>query len=154
MGLQEIQNERFENSEYWPKQDSEVLKYSTDKHDVSLPLPVAADEINKNEECNHRSLRPGRAVNQDTIKAPSRPAPAPPRTGRGYKTTPKWGIKPPPTPFLAIFDPWGGFMPPGGGFIPPFAGVGLSPKGVVLSPHLVIGGVLSPLWGGFIPHFW
>ena len=28
MGLQEIQNERFENSEYWPKQDSEVLKYS------------------------------------------------------------------------------------------------------------------------------
>ena len=80
MGLQEIQNERFENSEYWPKQDSEVLKYSTDKHDVSLPLPVAADEINKSEECNHRSLRPGRAVNQDTIKAPSRPAPAPPRT--------------------------------------------------------------------------
>ena len=33
MGLQEIENERFENSEvmgkYWPKQDSEVLKYST-----------------------------------------------------------------------------------------------------------------------------
>ena len=28
MGLQEIQNERFENSEYWPKQDSEVLKGS------------------------------------------------------------------------------------------------------------------------------
>ena len=28
MGLQEIQNERFENSEYWPKQDSEVLKYT------------------------------------------------------------------------------------------------------------------------------
>ena len=27
MGLQEIQNERFENSEYWPKQDSEVLKF-------------------------------------------------------------------------------------------------------------------------------
>ena len=26
MGLQEIQNERFENSEYWPKQDSEVLR--------------------------------------------------------------------------------------------------------------------------------
>ena len=26
MGVQEIQNERFENSEYWPKQDSEVLK--------------------------------------------------------------------------------------------------------------------------------
>ena len=25
MGLQEIQNERFENSEYWPKQDSEVV---------------------------------------------------------------------------------------------------------------------------------
>ena len=84
MGLQEIQNERFENSEvirkYWPKQDSEVMKYSTDKQDVSLPLSVAADEINKSEECNHRSLRPGRAVNQDTIKAPSRPAPAPPRT--------------------------------------------------------------------------
>ena len=80
MVLQEIQNERFENSEYWPKQDSEVLKYSTDIHDVSLPLPVAADEINKSEECNHRSLRPDRAVNQDTIKAPSRPAPAPPRT--------------------------------------------------------------------------
>ena len=84
MGLQEIQNERFENSEvmgkYWPKQDSEVLKYSTDKHGVSLPLPVAADEINKSEECNHRSLRPGQAVNQDTIKAPSRPPPAPPRT--------------------------------------------------------------------------
>ena len=82
MGLQEIQNERSENSEYWPKQDSEVLKYSTDKHDVSLPLPVAADEINKSEECNHRSLRPGQAVNEDTIKAPSRPAPAPPRTTR------------------------------------------------------------------------
>ena len=82
MGLQEIQNERFENSEYWPKQDSEVLNYSTDKHDASLLLPVAADEINKSEECNHRSLRPGRAVNQDTIKAPSRPAPAPPRTTR------------------------------------------------------------------------
>ena len=63
MGLQDIQNERFENSEvmgnYWPKQDSEVLKYSTDKYDVSLPLPVAADDINKREECNHRSLRPG-----------------------------------------------------------------------------------------------
>ena len=28
MGLQEIQNERFENSEYWPKQDSEVLKFA------------------------------------------------------------------------------------------------------------------------------
>ena len=84
MRLQEIQNERFEISEvmgkYWPKQDSEVMKYLTDKHDVSLPLPVAADEINKSEECNHRSLRLGRAVSQDTIKAPSRPAPAPPRT--------------------------------------------------------------------------
>ena len=32
MGLQEIRNERFENSEvmgkYWSKQDSEVLKYT------------------------------------------------------------------------------------------------------------------------------
>ena len=84
MELQEIQNEEIETSEvkgrYWPKQDSEVLKYSTDIHDVSLPFPVAADEINNSEKCNHRSLRPGRAVNQDTIKAPSRRAPAPPRT--------------------------------------------------------------------------
>ena len=23
------------------------------------------------------------------------------------------GIKPAPSPFLAIFDPWGGFIPPG-----------------------------------------
>ena len=74
--------------------------------------------------------------------------------GCGSKTTPKWGIKPPPTPFLAIFDPWGGFMPPRGGFIPLFAGVGLSPHRGVLSPYLVIGRVLSLLWGGFIPHFW
>ena len=82
--------------------------------------------------------------------------------GCGFKPTPKWGIKPPPTPVLAIFDPWGGFMPPGGGFIPPFGGVGLSPhrggfipakgwfyppKGVVLSPHWVIwgGGGIAPL---------
>ena len=70
--------------------------------------------------------------------------------GRGYKTTPKWGIKPPPTPFLAIFESRGGFVPPRGGFIPPFAGV-------VLSPHLVIGGfyhpfgvVLSSIFGDFI----
>ena len=92
--------------------------------------------------------------------------------GRGYKTTPKWGIKPPPTPGLAIFDPWGGFMPPGGGFIPPFGGVGLSPhrggfipakgwfyppKGVILSflkvgikpPGVVLRVVLSPIWGWF-----
>ena len=34
MGLQEIQNERFENSEYWPKQDSEVLKYKGNKSDT------------------------------------------------------------------------------------------------------------------------
>ena len=55
------------------------------------------------------------------------------------------GIKPPPTHFLAIFDPWGGF-------IPHFAGVGLC-------PHLVIWGVfitlfrvvLSPFLGDFIP---
>ena len=39
MGLQEIQNERFENSEYWPKQDSEVLKYSTDT-DTFYTLPA------------------------------------------------------------------------------------------------------------------
>ena len=48
--------------------------------------------------------------------------------GRGYKTT--------PNPLLAIFDPWGGFMPPRGGVIPPFGGVGLF-------PHR----------GGFIPPF-
>ena len=45
------------------------------------------------------------------------------------------GMKPPPTPVLAIFDPWGGFMPPGGGFIPPFGGVGLSPHRGGLSPQ-------------------
>ena len=69
-------------------------------------------------------------------------------SGRGYKTTPQLGIKPPPTPVLAIFDPWGGFMPPGGGFIPPYGGVGLSPhrggfipaKGWFYPPK----GVLSP----------
>ena len=63
--------------------------------------------------------------------------------GRGYKITPKWGIKPPPTPVLAIFDPWGGFIPPyggvglsphRGGFIPA-KGWFYPPKGVVLSPH-------------------
>ena len=63
------------------------------------------------------------------------------------------GIKPPPTPFLAIFDLWGGFMPPGGGFIPPFAGVGLSPqRGGFYPPILVIwGGGLSPIFDDFIP---
>ena len=35
MGLQEIQNERFENSEYWPKQDSEVLSH--------IPKPSTLD---------------------------------------------------------------------------------------------------------------
>ena len=58
------------------------------------------------------------------------------------------GIKPPPTPFLAIFDPWGGFMPP-------FAGVGLSPQsGGFIPPfgHLEGGGVITPL-GWFYPPF-
>ena len=74
--------------------------------------------------------------------------------GRGYKTTPKWGIKPPPTPFLAIFDPWGGFMPPWGGFIPPFAGVGLSPqRGGFIPPFGHWGGFITPL-GWFYPPFW
>ena len=73
--------------------------------------------------------------------------------GRGYKTTPKWGIKPPPTPFLAIFDPWGGFMPPGGGFIPPFAGVVLSPqRGGFIPPFGHWGGFITPL-GWFYPLF-
>ena len=74
----------------------------------------------------------------------------------GYRTTPKWGIKPPPTPFLAIFDPWGGFMPPRGGFIPTFAKVVLSAyRGgfIPLFGHWG-GGGLSILSGGFIPHFW
>ena len=75
------------------------------------------------------------------------------RPGRGYKTTPKWGIKPPPTPFLAIFDPWGGFMPPGGGFIPPFAGVGLSPhRGGFIPRFGHWGGFITPL-GWFYPPF-
>ena len=73
--------------------------------------------------------------------------------GRGYKTTPKWGIKPPPTPFLAIFDPWGGFMPPWGGFIPPFAGVGLSPhRGGFIPLFGHWGGFITPL-GWFYPPF-
>ena len=76
------------------------------------------------------------------------------QSGRGYKTTPKWGIKPPPTPFLAIFDPWGGFMPPWGGFIPPFAGVGLSPqRGGFIPPFGHWGGFITPL-GWFYPPFW
>ena len=86
------------------------------------------------------------------------------QVGRGYKTTPKWGITPPPTPVLAIFDPWGGFMPPGGGFIPPLGGVGLSPGGLIPAkgrfnpPIGSLGGgycpfgvVLSSLFGDFIP---
>ena len=56
----------------------------------------------------------------------------------GLKAPPNWGIKPPPTPVLAIFDPWGGFMPPGGGFIPPLGHGGAG---------------LLPLWGGFVPAF-
>ena len=91
------------------------------------------------------------------------------RFGRGYKTTPKWGIEPPPTPFLAIFDPRGGFMPPRGGFIPPFGEVGLSPQrggfipakgwfippnGVVYPPigSFFLGGGITPL-GWFYPPF-
>ena len=70
------------------------------------------------------------------------------------------GIKPPPNPLLAIFDPWGGFVPPGGGLILA-KGWFYPPKGVVLSPHWVISGggggycpfgvALSPLFGDFIP---
>ena len=103
-------------------------------------------------------------------------------SGRGYKTIPKWGIKPPRTPLLAIFDLWGGFfcsvhphvtpgvlgtlwggfMPPGGVLSPPFYWGGgvipskgwfYPPKGVVLSPPLGDWGRVSPLWGGFIPPF-
>ena len=67
------------------------------------------------------------------------------------------GIKPPPTPFLAIFDPWGGFMPPGGSFIPPFGGrAGLFPqRGGFIPPfgpcYHPFGMVLSPIFGDFIP---
>ena len=74
--------------------------------------------------------------------------------GRGYKTTPKWGIKPPQPPFWPFLTP---------GVVLCHLGVVLSPLlhwwvyppiGVVLSPYLVIGGGLSLVWGGFIPHFW
>ena len=78
---------------------------------------------------------------------------------------PQMGDKTTPTPFLAIFDPWGGCMPPGGGFIPPFAGVGLSPqRGGFITPfgHWVGSGwfyppflvILSPYWpeGGGLAH--
>ena len=44
-------------------------------------------------------------------------------------------------------------MPPRGGFNPPICRGRLSPpppKGVVLSPYLVIGGILSPIFGDFI----
>ena len=111
-------------------------------------------------------LRAGTALNDDAALFSIPCKPRKPRqsaredfclshtTGHGYKTTPKWGIKPPPTPFFAIFDPWGGFMPPGGGCIPRYGGVGLSPqrfytrKGVVLSPQG--GGFIPPIgsWGG------
>ena len=74
--------------------------------------------------------------------------PARGRAGHGYKTSPKWGIKPPPTPFLAIFDPWGRFMPPRGALIPSFSGGVCLLKGVVLSPQR---GCFSPQRGGFIP---
>ena len=83
--------------------------------------------------------------------------------GRGDKTTPKWGIKPPPTPFLAIFDPWGGFMPPGGGggVIPPFRGGGFIPSKGWFYPHKrgwfysfigSLGGDVTP-FGWFYPPF-
>ena len=82
--------------------------------------------------------------------------------GRRYKTSPKWGIKPPPTPVLATFDPWGGLLPPGCGFIPLLGGVGLSPhrggfihaKGCFYPPigSFFWGGLL-PIWGGFVPPF-
>ena len=57
----------------------------------------------------------------------------------GDKTTPKWGINPPPTPFLAFLTP----------------GVVLCHLGVFLSP-LLGGGGLSPQRGGLSPHwvFW
>ena len=53
------------------------------------------------------------------------------------------GIKTPQPLFLAIFDPWDGFLPPGGGFIP--LKLWFYPP-----PHLVIGGVYHPL--GWIYH--
>ena len=72
--------------------------------------------------------------------------------GRGDKDTPKWGIKPPPTPSSAFFDPWGGFMPPGGGFIPPFCRGGfIPPFGHLGRFYHPFGVVLSPIFGDFIP---
>ena len=75
--------------------------------------------------------------------------------GRGYKTTPKWGMKPPPTPFLAIFYPWCGFMPPGDGFIAPFLGGGFYSQRCGFIPpfgHWGGGGGITPL-GWFYPPF-
>ena len=43
--------------------------------------------------------------------------------GHGFKTTRKWGMKPPPSRVVAI-EPWSGFMPSRGVFIHPFGGVG------------------------------
>ena len=60
--------------------------------------------------------------------------------GRGNKTTPQWVIKPHPSPFLAILDPWMGFCRTWGWFYHPFLGGwfyhpildgGLSPLGLV-----------------------
>ena len=65
------------------------------------------------------------------------------KDGRGYQITPKWGMKAPPTRFVAIFDPQGVFIPPKGWLYPPicFLGGGYHPFGVVL----------SPLFGDFTP---
>ena len=51
---------------------------------------------------------------------------------------------PPPSTFLAILDPWAGFIQPGGGFITPF-------REVVLSSQR--GGCIPPLGGGGV-HPW
>ena len=73
--------------------------------------------------------------------------------GLGYKTTPKLGIKPPPTPFLAIFDHWSGLMPPRGGFIPLFEGLVLSPQRGGFIPPLghFGGGGITPLGWSYPP---
>ena len=75
----------------------------------------------------------------------------PTRSGRGYKTTPKSGIKP---LFWPFWTPGVVLCHLGVVLFPLLQGLLYPPKGVVLSPHWVIGGVLSPFWGGFIPHFW
>ena len=76
------------------------------------------------------------------------------QSGREYKTTPKWGIKPPPTAFLAIFHPWGGFMPLGGDFVPSWGG-GVIPSKGWFYPCKGVG--FSPPRGWFYPpigSFW